>query len=532
MSVWILTTGNSDVRLKHERNWNRLFTAISSNLECEEFASATPINPKDKREGYTVPARVLGLTYTDQPNHFDDLEFPLIDTFFTKIEKDNIELEEIIILLTDQSNLFCEEQRLNEKCAYWQDTISLKPLLIKYFANKFENKFENKYNVPIKFITLTPQSTEGLDYWDATLDLVKAEFSKLQISQVKAVYISHQAGTPAISSAVQFVSLGKFKNVKFLVSNQYYDSDYNQQSEAKIIDSSQYWRGIQIQKAKQLIVTGFPGTALKMLDGITQISQTTLDELRKMVDFFNLHSVERDNTKDFEIANASQRIIDSLDLIRFFFNQNNYLQGISLLAAAQETFLKVAILNETAKIQNKYRGVAVSEFLQWDNEGLSLINMSKSQNITWSKIDELNTIKEDIFKLLKFPVDKDYFKRYDRGEVIFKTNANNVMLEWLKKLNPELQTWANLKWSCDYYKDRESDLRNQLMHNLRGMEDSDVIDYLLGYSKVKPNNIATVIDTYSQNVKKPFLEAIALLKLPYKPGKLQKKLNAIADNLV
>jgi hypothetical protein len=529
MSVWILTTGNSDVRLKHDRNWNTLFTTISDNLECQEFASATPINPKDKREGYTVPARVLGLTYSNQSEHFNDLEFPLIETFFTKIEQDNIRLEKIIILLTDQSNLFSEEQRLNEKCAYWQDTIDLEFLLIKYFTNKFEGK----YNVPIEFITLTPQSTEGLDYWDATLKLVETEFSKLQISQVKTVYVSHQAGTPAISSAVQFVSLGKFINVKFLVSNQYYDSDYNQQSEAKLIDSSQYWRGIQIQKAKQLITSGFPGAALKMLEAIERIKPETLDELRKMVDFFNLHSVDRDNTKDFEIAYASQRIVDSLDLIGFFFNQNNYLQGISLLAAAQETFLKVAILNETAKIANKYRGVTASEFLQWDNEGLSLTDISKSQNITWSKIDELNTIKEDIFKLLKFPVDKDYFKRYDRGEVIFKTNANNVMLEWLKNLNPKLQTWANLKWSCDYYKDRESDLRNQLMHNLRGMEDSDVIDYLLGYSKVKPNNIATVvIDAYSQNVKKPFLEAIALLKLPCDKGKLQKRLNAIADDLV
>jgi hypothetical protein len=37
------------------------------------------------------------------------------------------------------------------------------------------------------------------------------------------------------------------------------------------------------------------------------------------------------------------------------------------------------------------------------------------------------------------------------------------------------------------------------------------------------------MDAYSHEVKKPFLEAIALLKLLCDKGKLQKRLNAIAS---
>ncbi len=556
MSIWIVTTGNSDIILKNDKNWvNKLYNQVRNDLECKQFSQPNPIDKDNKKAGYTAPARVLGRVYSNQPDYYDsDLEFPLLDTFSKYFEEKQIRLDKVILLLTDQEKIFQEEQKCYKMSPYWQDTLTLEPIFEWYFQQKFKLK-------PI-FLKLQPSEGQGLDHWDKTYRLVEASLQSIEYNPLKPVYVSHQAGTPAISSAVQFVSLNKFnKKVKFILSNQYYDIAYNQELKAEEVDynqhspsqeiesqeveytqlakpeevsndTSEYWRSIQIQKAKQLITSGFPGAALKILEGIERIKPETLDDLNKMVNFFNLHSIDRDNTKDFEIANASQRIVDSLDLIGFFFNQNNYLQGISLLAAAQETFLKVAILHETAKITDTYRGVAVSGLLRWDNEGLSLIDIYKFKNkFAWSDINELNTIKEDILNLLKFPVDEDYFKRYDRGEVIFKTNANNVMLAWLNKLKPKLRTWANLEWSCDYYKDRESDLRNQLMHNLRGMEDSDAIGYLLGYPSAKPS-ITTVMDAYSKNVKNPFLEAIELLKLPCDKGKLQKRLNAISSEMI
>jgi hypothetical protein len=112
----------------------------------------------------------------------------------------------------------------------------------------------------------------------------------------------------------------------------------------------------------------------------------------------------------------------------------------------------------------------------------------------------------------------------------FKTNANNAMLTWLRLLEKEFGVWKNLTWSCDYYKDRESDLRNQLMHNLRGMEDDDVIKYLLGRSNQIPKN-ATVIEVYEQDVKKPFIKAIKLLHLHYKSEDLQSQLQNIASRI-
>jgi hypothetical protein len=73
--------------------------------------------------------------------------------------------------------------------------------------------------------------------------LVQQAFSSIEIDKNTTVYVSHQAGTPAISSAVQFVSLARFgKQVKFLVSNEY------NPSLTKVIDASQYLKGIQVQR--------------------------------------------------------------------------------------------------------------------------------------------------------------------------------------------------------------------------------------------------------------------------------------------
>ncbi|MBD0261273.1 MAG: hypothetical protein ICV78_00720 [Tolypothrix sp. Co-bin9] len=545
MSIWIVTTGNSDVILKHDKNWGKFYNLVRNDLECRQFSNPAQINPDDSKAGYNAPARLLGRVYENQADYYDsDLDFPLFNTFCQYFEENKIKLHRVILLLTNQDNIFKQEQKASKKSPYWQDTHTLEPIIKWYFQQKF--------NLKSDLIELAPETGQGLDHWNETLSLVERTLQKIEFNPLKTVYISHQAGTPAISSAVQFVSLNKFKKVKFVLSNQYYDIKYNQESRAEEVEYSQqsesqkveytqqakpeevssinseYWRGIQIQKAKQLIISGFPGAALKMLDEIERV-QSESDKLKKMVDFFNLHSVEKNSSKDFEIDNASQRIVDSLELISFFFNQNNYLQGISLLAAAQETFLKTAICHETAKIKDKYRGVAVSKLLHWNNQGLFLIKDREliiSLGISIS--EDLSTIKKDILNHLKLPVhDTSYNK------INFKTNANNVLLAWLYQLRNDFEplAWANLKWSCTYDRERESDLRNQLMHNLRGMEDSDVIEYLLGYPEIKPN-VTSVMDTYSNHVKTPFLKAIEVLKLPCDRTKLRKQLQEIADSLV
>ena len=220
MSIWIVTTGNSDIILKHNNSWGKLHNdAIDNNkLERWHFSSALPID-----NGYTVPARILGTVYENQSeeDYKNDLEFPLFDTYFQYLTNKNIKIDKIIILLTDQCQIFSdEEQRLNEKSPYWKDTCTLKPLLRWYFKNV-------KFTCKLEFQTLNPeQIDQGIDNWDATLSLVEAKLTELNIDSNQEVYVSHQAGTPAISSAVQFITIGKFKKVQFLVSNEYFNEDH------------------------------------------------------------------------------------------------------------------------------------------------------------------------------------------------------------------------------------------------------------------------------------------------------------------
>ncbi|MBW4642438.1 MAG: hypothetical protein KME23_05405 [Goleter apudmare HA4340-LM2] len=510
MSIWIVTTGNSDIILEHDKNWGSLYGEISSDLECPEFSSVPRIDLKDKSAGYTAPARVLGLVYGHQPEYYSDLKFPLLDTYHKYFEAEKIKPERIIILLTDQSPIFNQEQTIYEKCPYWQDTCTIKPLLEWYFKDKF------KYQPEFSYLTLTPTNpNKGIDNWNETLSLVEKTLSQLDYNPSKTVYVSHQAGTPAISSAVQFVSLGRFNKVQFLVSNEYFDENYQQTSKSEVSEISNYWRGIQIQKAKQLIIGGFPGAALKILEKLDRIDQNSINDLEKVVDFFNLHQPLTNSNEDLTIPQATQRIVDTLDLIGFFFNQKNYLQGITLLAAAQETFLKVAILSQVAMIDEtitfKGNSQKVSKLIQWTPSGLFL---SKSLNV------ESIIFKKDILQKLKFPV-----SRFSDND----TNKNFALIAWLTNIDKNFPKWPLLQWYCKSNRNTDDDLRNQLMHNLRGVEDSKVIDYLLAD---KNHQLKDVMTAYVEHIKKPFFNAINYFKLPYKKENLKKKLQEIADSFV
>ena len=544
MSIWILTTGNSDIMLKNDKNWSSLYSQIRYDLECTEFAPL-PLDSNDKSAGYTLPARVLGLVYENQTGHYDsDLKFPLIDTYIQYLLEAKIKLEKIIVLLTDQTPIFQEDQIIYEKCPYWQDTCTLKPLLNWYLQKHFACEIE--------FLVLSPtnQNNKGIDNWNETLSLVKQQLYQLNYSPPKTVYISHQAGTPAISSAVQFISLGRFPKVKFLISNEYFDDNYQKQSKAEAIESSNYWRGMQIEKAKQLITSGFPGAALKLLDNIEGIDETAIGELKKIVDFFNLHSPLTDSSQDLTIPQATQRIVDTLELVGFFFKQKNYLQGITLLAAAQETFLKVAILSRVAMINQSvnFNGSShqVSKLLVWTGSGLFL-----DKSVKYLSVD----IKVEILEKLKFPI-QGFFIKTDLKTLQFKVkrfsfqkdkdfeiiNRNFAMIAWLSNIDNNFPKWPLLVWYChpkkkqntddDLHTDDElhtdDDLRNQLMHNLRGVEDQELIAYL---SAGKERQSTDVMKVYIDYVKQPFLTAINYFNLPYNREKLVKRLQEIADSL-
>ncbi|MEG3939818.1 hypothetical protein QT995_16870 [Microcoleus sp. S36b_A3] len=266
MNIWIVTIGSSDVQLdsdsecrKKDRNeqqrsdkiW-RYWYEDEIKPDCHDISFEPKQSYKDKDEPYRIEARILGTVYEESSSIIRDeiwsyLTFPLLDNFVGELE--NSSPDAIAVLLTDQSEIFQDKNtRGKQKCAYWQDTCKLEPILQRYFQDKFP---QAKY----KPIFLAPTSSDkGLDDWNYVLDLVREKLRAIEFDgeeikneEIETVYVSHQAGTPAISSAVQFVSLARFRNnVEFLVSN-----EYNQETDK--IPRSTYLGAIQMQEAQALL---------------------------------------------------------------------------------------------------------------------------------------------------------------------------------------------------------------------------------------------------------------------------------------
>ena len=509
MNIWIVTTGNSDVQLTTEDNWLNLYYEATEKLNDREFCPTS--SDFEDEDIYTVPARALGIVYGQEfQDYWEDLVFPLLDNFGKKLKNEpRLMPDKIILLITDQSILYPDYTDL-KKSPCWKDTCTLLPIFEHYFSENFPK-------ASLQCVELKPVDGKGLDNWDSTLNVVQQELSKLKFKPEDIIYVSHQAGTPAVSSAVQFVTLANYgKNVQFLVGNEYVKES------AEIIDSSKYLRGISIQQAKGLVSTS-PGAAKKLLEKIEDVDEGAIAELDNKVNFFNLNRVVNNNSDEFSIPAATQRIVDVLDLIGIFFNQENYLQGITLISGAQETFLRLAIVSKVEKMSVVIGGQSylAKEFFDWDKKGLHFD--PKQHGLS----------KEAVCEKLLAPeqVRNSNYKS-------FKGLSNTVMLKWLKKLESKFKDWPLLSWYCEDYEERqkrekytgeeEIHLRHQLVHNLRGMERLDVNQFLMGYQKVETDDVMKI---YNEKVKQPFFEAIKLFELDYTREKLDKELKKLAESL-
>uniref|UniRef100_B8HYU6 Uncharacterized protein n=1 Tax=Cyanothece sp. (strain PCC 7425 / ATCC 29141) TaxID=395961 RepID=B8HYU6_CYAP4 len=292
MHLWIVTIGSSDVQLisdkanqakgrtekqRSDKVWSYWYTD-DLRADCYDI----PFEPKqlfkDKEESYRIAPRILGRVYqasdeSRQHEILDYLSFPLLDNFVQAL-KDYPAPEAIAVLLTDQSTIFGSDRQRKLNSPYWQDTCELQPILQDYFAEKFPG-------AACEFISLIPNSeAESLDNWNAVLDLVRGKFRSLtiadqpiQVNPGKNVYVSHQAGTPAISSAVQFISLSRFRdNVQFLVSNEY-------DRQTCTIPRSNYLRELQRQEAIALLERRDYGGVRDVL-GLTAITPGNSSEKR------------------------------------------------------------------------------------------------------------------------------------------------------------------------------------------------------------------------------------------------------------
>lgn len=239
--IWIVTTGNSDVKLNSDEGWKHLRTKNNKQLEPCSKKFCALIRGNDNL--WSLPARVIGIVYGDAWNtHQNYFRFPLLEEFTRKLKDDNQNPDRIIVLLTNQEKVFVEDSDRTEDSPYWRDTYRLKPILQHYFDREFgENKVE--------FIPLEPKNREeGLDNWDSTLELVQIKCKELGISKNDSLIVSHQASTPAISSAVQFVSLANFgERVDFLISNE------RDPELTRFLDGSKYLKGIRKREAETLL---------------------------------------------------------------------------------------------------------------------------------------------------------------------------------------------------------------------------------------------------------------------------------------
>ncbi|MCA2659089.1 MAG: hypothetical protein IM496_11425 [Microcystis sp. M049S2] len=489
MTTWIITTGNSDIQLNTDANWTRgerLFEKAKNNKplcncqgEGKDFAN---LKRENDTKCFPVAARVLGLVYQGDKDCYSDLVFPLLDVLIQAFQ-DKKSPDRVYIILTDQEELFKTSDIKNSSCPFWQDTCTLEPLFEWYFQTKLKLKPD--------FITLQPSvNNRGLDHWDQVLTLVTEELTKIQQDDV--FYISHQASTPAISSAVQFVSIGYFSNVNFLIVNRYYQENQIITS-PEIIPSSSYWKQLQIQKAKKLITDGFPGSALALLKEVEYNNSEEIKELESYIDLFNMKTI--DTGDEFDPTQAIKRVRKTLDLIEYFLKQENYLQAIILLSAAQETFLKASI---SLYLQKHIPG----GFKEWNEKGLSL-------NLKETKIQE-------VIKQLQSSNQRNY--KFQSPHELFP------LLKEFTKIGDD-NDWQLLIWSSTRDRDHEFDRRNQLMHNLRGVKKEEVILYLtdpeelrkyledkVSYCNSQRINLNQNVDeVYKTKIKRKFISALETL---------------------
>lgn len=248
MNVWLVTLGSSDVQLKDADVWPDWHSEIRRSLYGIDRARFNPTRLENSDDvPYRLAARVLGIAYEKLGEAVtEQLVFPLLEQFQRQLLDKAEAIDNIVVLTSDQQYAFSEEERESYRCPYWQDTGLLYPIVCDYLQSLFPA-------AQISQLSLSPDGPgQGLDDWDAVLKLVRRKIAALDFEPGKAVlnkvYVSHQAGTPAISSAVQFSSLAKFGDrVEFLVSSEY------RPEQTRLIDSSEYLSALRLQEAKALL---------------------------------------------------------------------------------------------------------------------------------------------------------------------------------------------------------------------------------------------------------------------------------------
>jgi hypothetical protein len=464
MNLWIVTIGNSDVQLvskkvckekglKESQYSNNVWGYWCTDEIKENYQLPYPCDPKrvfdDVDEPYKIGARILGTVYKANPKDVQQevwsyLKFPLLDNFvdvFRKRPEQYPAPEAIAVLLTDQSAIFDDRQRSTLKSPYWQDTCELELILQTYFAEKF-------LGAPCKFIPLIPKSeAESLDNWNAVLDLVRGEFRNLtiadqpiQVNSGENVYVSHQAGTPAISSAVQFCSLAKFGDrVRFLVS-----SEQNTKP-PEILLSSSYLKGIRKQEAKKLLERHDYSGVKDLLDSYLK------DEKHQETKILLEAAIQWNFAKFDEFANELQKLADQ-DLAQVVKERSQHYWWTAYEAAYLGTVRLLKQGNTVEAMFHTFRSVE-GLLRRWiDKFYAEEIKQTKhpkwEENERWNR--NLNSYGEDLYWFLTLKKSVDLTKDIKQnttpdifvfGSQIFK--KRNDLFHQLKGLQGKEEVFEN-----------------------------------------------------------------------------------------
>jgi hypothetical protein len=454
MNIWIITIGNSDVQLignsddqlnnERKRDWSRDWPRLRREAQRQGLLKHNfdPEKTDADNYNYRVPARVMGIVIGNQLNdeNYQDLHFPMLDIFSCKLQDEKLP-HRIIVILTNQDVAY-NGNNVNQRSPYWKDTCTLKPILDKYLKSKFPDVTE------LEYVELQPKSkTQSLDNWDQSLSLVQTKLLELEfnsLDDIDNVYVSHQAGTPAISSAIQFVTLAKFgKKVKFLVSNEY------EPENTIFISSSNYLRGIQLQEAKRLLqrfdysglnsllhdlkVSNPQGEnleeLLKLLEIATQWNCAKFDKFLEDLDLYkltNLSDVAKERSSDwwqlgYEAAYLAVIRIEQGNTVEAMFHSFRAVEGLIRVWA-----------------EEKY-----GKYIEYSEKG-------------WPKVNE-QAIKEVLPS--------------------YKKNKEKFPFNLLKEAKPECEVEGNImSIFVGETGKKVRDKRNELFHQLLGLKETDVFE--------------------------------------------------------
>jgi hypothetical protein len=395
----------------------------------------------------------------------------------------------IFLLLTDQSDLFTtSKQRRDRKSPYWQDTVTLELLLTQHLKTHFKEATQTE--VRVMPIVLTPDQ-QGLEDWNAVLSMVQEKFRQLAVDEeplkpenCDRVYVSHQAGTPAISSAVQFCSLAKFGDrVRFLVSNEN-DSDLT-----GFVESSNYLRGIKREQAKEL---------LKNYDyaGVDQLIGTDLKgENRTLLDAalqWNIAKFDSPKSESYENNPPDTGFLEIL---------KNYPRFVSEVAertreenwwwiAYEEAYLSVIRQNQGNIVEAFFHSFRAFEyiFFEWCKQEID-------QYIEWIKgvpylsplvLDDANNYFSnkrcnDVsdFKKIKFQLEQlkqklpEEIKGDDRVKLDMSTVCKIFRAFRYKEYKQQCE-YLKIFWDTSETGINVSNKRNFIVHQVQGMSASDL----------------------------------------------------------